>query len=93
MYQKSVQYLNRFRRVLGYGASAQFVLFGFRKNKASHSSRSPLIHSYGYASADDRTDYLALIRLSSEPPNELSGLATALVQYAGPSGISSHWPP
>jgi hypothetical protein len=40
-----------------------------------------LIHSYGYESADDRTDYLALIRLPSEPfmkypgesraPNEL----------------------
>jgi len=67
MYQKSVQNLKRLRRVLGYGASAQFVLFGIRKDWASYSVRSPLIHSYGYASAADRTDYLALIRLPSEP--------------------------
>ena len=67
MYQKSAQYLKRLRRILGYGASAQFVLFGLRKNRPSYSARSPLIHSYGYASADDRADYLALIRLPSEP--------------------------
>ena len=53
--------------VFGYGACAQFALFGFRKNRASYSARSSLIHSYGYESADDRTDYLTLIRLPSEP--------------------------
>jgi hypothetical protein len=67
MYQKSAQYLKRLRRVLGYGASAQFVLFGFRNNRASYSARSPLIHSYGYVSADDRTDSLAQFPLKSEP--------------------------
>ncbi len=53
--------------VFGYGAAGQSVLFGFRKNRASYSPRSSLMHSYRYASADDRTDYLALIRLPSEP--------------------------
>jgi hypothetical protein len=67
MYDRSSQYLSRLPRVLGYGAAVQFVLFGFRRNRASHSARSPLIHSYGYESAGDRTDYLALIRLPSEP--------------------------
>ena len=67
MCQKSAQYLKRLRRVLGYGASAQFVLFGLRKNRASYSVRSPLIHSYSYESADDRTDYLARFTLKSEP--------------------------
>jgi len=67
MDQKSTQYLNWLRRVLRYGASAQFVLFGFRKNRASYSARSSSIHSYGYASADDRTDSLALFPLKSEP--------------------------
>jgi hypothetical protein len=67
MYQKSAQYLKRLRCVLGYGAAAQFVLFGFRKNRASYSARSSLIHSYGYESAGDRADYLALFPLNSEP--------------------------
>ena len=47
-------------------ASAQFVLFGFRKNRASYSSRSSLIHSYSYESSGDRTDYLALFPLNPE---------------------------
>jgi hypothetical protein len=67
MYQKSGQYLKRLRRVLGCRTCAQFVLFGFSKNRASYSMRSSSIHSYGYASADDRTDYLARFPLKSEP--------------------------
>ena len=67
MYYKSSQYLNPIRHVLGYRTSVQFVLFGFSKNRASYSPRSPLMHSYGYASADDRTDYLARFPLKSEP--------------------------
>ena len=67
MNQESSQYLNRLPCVLGYGVSVQFVLFEVRKNWASYASRSSLIHSYGYESSDDRTDYLALIRLPSEP--------------------------
>ena len=66
MDEDSSQYLNRLRCVLGYGASAQFVLFGFRKNQASYSPRSSSIHSYGYASPDDRTDYLSQFPLQSE---------------------------
>jgi hypothetical protein len=67
MHQESWQYLNNLAESQMALASAQIVLFGFRINRASYSSRSPLIHSYGYASADDRTDYLALNRLPSEP--------------------------
>ena len=67
MYQEYSQYLNWLPRVLGYGVAVQFVLFGFRKNRTSYSARSPLIHSYCYASADDRTDYLARFPLNSEP--------------------------
>ena len=66
-------YLNRLHGDLGDGACAQFVLFEFRKNRASYSARSSLIHSYSYASAGDRTDYLALIRLPSEPFMNYSG--------------------
>jgi len=67
MPQESSQYLNNLPDSQMALASAQFVLFEFRKNRASHSSRSSLIHSYGYASADDRTDSLARFRLNSEP--------------------------
>jgi len=37
------------------------VLLEFRKIRPSYSARSPLIHSYGYAAADDRTDYFSPI--------------------------------
>ena len=67
MDQESFQYLNQLPVVLRYGAAAPLVLFGFRKNRASYSARSSLIHSYGYASSDDRTGYLARISLNSEP--------------------------
>jgi len=70
MYKELPQYLKRLRCVLGTGARVQFVLFGFRKNRTSRlsgtSARSSLIHSYGYASAEDRTDYLARFPLNSE---------------------------
>ncbi len=39
MYQTSTQYLNRLPCVSGYAASAQIVLFGFRKNRTSYSAR------------------------------------------------------
>jgi len=58
---------------LGYGSSANFVLFGFTNIRVSYSSRSPLVYNYAYASADDRTDALALIRLPSEPFMNYSG--------------------
>ncbi len=67
MDHKSSQLLKRLPCVLGYGAAAHFVLFEFRKNRTSYSARSSLIHSYGYASADDRTDSLARSPLKSEP--------------------------
>jgi len=67
MDQEYSQYLNWPACESRYGASAQFVLIGCRKNRASYSARSPLIHSYGYASADDRTDYLARFPWKSEP--------------------------
>ena len=67
MYDKPYQNFNRLRGVLGYGAPAQFALFGFSKNRASYSARSPLIHSYGYVSVDDRTEYLPQFPLNSKP--------------------------
>ena len=67
MDQEYSQYLNWSARVLRYGTCAQLVLFGFRKNRASYSARSSMINSYGYASSDDRTDYLARFPLTSEP--------------------------
>ena len=51
----------------------QFVLFGFRTNLALHLERSPLNHSYGYASADDRPSCFASFALIPE----------SFMQYAG----------
>ena len=67
MNQESSQNLNRLPVVLTYEATAQFALFGIRKNRALYSARSSLIHSYGYASADDRTDLLARFPWKPEP--------------------------
>ena len=66
MDRENYQYLNWSALVLRYGACTEFVRFGFRNNRESYSARSPFIHSHGYASTDDRTDYFALIRLPSE---------------------------
>ena len=44
-----------------------------RKNLAANLDRSPLIHSYCYASADDRSILFAIISLSFVP----------FIQYAG----------
>ena len=66
MYQKSAQYLKQLPHFLGYGTCAPSVLFGFGTNLASYPARSSLIHSYGYASEDNRTDYLAQYPLKSE---------------------------
>jgi len=73
MYQESCPYINQLLRVLRPGSGVQFVLFEVRKNRPSYSLRSSLIHSYGYASAGDRTDYLARFPLNFEP----------FMQYAG----------
>jgi hypothetical protein len=71
-------------------SGAQFVLFGFRTNLASHfgrsrlpasrgtgasmhNARSPLIHSYGYGSAADRTNCLASFALNPEPFMKYAG--------------------
>lgn len=67
MNQEASQFLNRLPCVLRSRVSAQFVLFGFRKNRASYSVRSSLIQCYGYESVDDRTDDLARYSLTSEP--------------------------
>ncbi len=39
MDQGSSQYLKRLRSIVGHGAAAQFVLFGFRINRPSYSAR------------------------------------------------------
>jgi len=48
-------------------------LIGFSKNLASQFDRSPLNHSYGYASAGDRPNCFASFSLNSDP----------FMQYAG----------
>ena len=67
MNQGSSQFLNRLPCVLWSRVSAQFVLFSFRKNRASYSVRSSFILCDGYESADDRTDELARYSLTSGP--------------------------
>ena len=67
MNPKVSQIMNRLTGILGNKVSVQIVLFEARENRASYSSRSPLIHSYGYESSDDRTDSLARFPLNSEP--------------------------
>ena len=47
-------------------AQAQFVLFGLRPLAALHLRRSPLNHSYGYASAGDHPNCLAANALIPE---------------------------
>jgi len=42
------------------------VLFGFWNKLASHLGRSPLIHSYGYASAGDRPTCFASLPQNSK---------------------------
>jgi hypothetical protein len=44
----------------------QLALFGFMTNLASHLERSPLIHSYGYASAGDRSTCFASLTIKSK---------------------------
>jgi len=51
----------------------------FRKNLAANLDRSPLIHSYGYASAGDRPTLFAIFLLTNS-----SG--TNLNSSAGPKG-------
>ncbi len=50
-----------------------FYLNKVRKNLAANLDRSPLIHSYGYASAGDRSTLFAIFPLSFVP----------FMQYAG----------
>ena len=42
-------------------------LIGFSKNLASHFERSPLNHSYGYASVGGRANCFASFSLNSDP--------------------------
>jgi len=48
-------------------------LIGFSKKLTSHFDRSPLNHSYGYASAGDHPNCFASFSLNSDP----------FMQYAG----------
>ena len=50
-----------------------FDLFGFMNSLASHLERSPLIHSYDYASAGDRPTCFASLPIKSK----------SFMQYAG----------
>jgi hypothetical protein len=51
----------------------RFVLFEFRPNLALHLERSPLKHSYGYASTGDRPSCLASYALLLEPFMKYAG--------------------
>lgn len=53
--------------------SVRFVLLGCRCPLASNSELSPLKHSYGYVSADDHPDFIAIEPLNPNP----------LMQHAG----------
>ena len=44
-----------------------FILFGFMNSLTSHLERSPLIHSFGYASAGDRPTWLLVSSLRLTP--------------------------
>ena len=55
------------------GEERHGALFGFWINLSSHPEQSPLNHSYGYASADDRP--ACINRLTQEPnPGKKCGL-------------------
>jgi hypothetical protein len=75
MSQKSYQYSNRLPSVLSEWDSVRIVLFGFRKNRASYSARSPLIHSYGYESDKRSHRLISLISAEVQTLHEISGLA------------------
>jgi hypothetical protein len=45
----------------------------FRRNLAANLARSPLIHSYGYASAGDRATLFAIFPLSFVPFTQYQG--------------------
>ena len=67
-----------------FSARVQFVLFEFRPPLASYAARSPLSHSNGYASADDRTDCLATDGLNLEPFMKYAG-ERAMATWIGPT--------
>jgi len=48
----------------------------FRKNLASNLDRSPLMRSYGYASAGDRSTLFAIFPLNFVPFMQYAGYAT-----------------
>jgi len=57
---------NDIERMLSSAPKQHTVLFGFRPNLALHLGRSPLNHSYGYASADDRPTCFAGLTRNSD---------------------------
>jgi len=73
----------------------QYVLFGFMNKLASHPERSPLIHSYGYESAGDRSTWLFVSSMRLTPAGlarkifpedflaSLSLKSKSFMQYAG----------
>ena len=58
--------IEQLARILSARCRMQSVLFSFRKILALHFARSPLHHSYGYASANDRINCLAGFSLNTE---------------------------
>ena len=50
----------------------------FRKNLAANLDRSPLIHSYGYVSADDQPTLFAIFPLNFVPFMQHAGYPTNL---------------
>ena len=78
-----------------------FALFGFMNNLASHLERSPLIHSYGYDSADDRPTWLLVSSMRLAPKGacaiNLSGRFIARLFVSSmrltPSGLTRYFVP
>ena len=64
---------NQLRLRLPHNAAAHFVLFGFSPRWALHLDRSASNHSYGYASAADRSTCFAHHVLHSEPFMQQAG--------------------
>ena len=63
-YQQTIVLFNKVKSVL-------YVLYEPRPNLALHLERSPLKHSYGYASAGDRPTCLARFALNLESRREM----------------------
>jgi hypothetical protein len=69
-------FINEFKYLMGnllIFEKHSFYLNEFRKNLAANLDQSPLIHSYCYASAGDRSTLFAIFPLSFVPSMQYTG--------------------